>query len=397
MLVLFLTSTYLKGQEKKSFTVGNTNYKIPLAYLEPPKEIPDFWVSEIDEVTAFLYNTVKKGKIEIIGKSVSGRPIRAVTYGTPRGEKGTTTFSAAVGGIGLGDLSYYRGKDHDKTVYMSMASVHGGEFEGIVGMVNLISVIETGKDLRGREWPEVNEVVKKLDRIILIPITNPDARARIPARMLKYWGTDNRALEYINTGGNADGSITGWPEVKEHIPVDLSKPGFPGGYPNDNGVNLQHDDFFKNPQPETKMLYELTDRERPDLILNLHTGAIYPNLLPVFCIPAVFPAYEGLYKKVHRRFIIENLAEEKDPGREIKVPANRSDEFNLDAALNMHCGALSVVFESPSHAFSNKMKSVVLNPNQLLDGQLLLHIESMKFLSETGGFSKWVPARVKKK
>ena len=34
-------------------------------------------------------------------------------------------------------------------------AVHGGEFEGIVGMVNLISVIETGKDLRGREWPGI--------------------------------------------------------------------------------------------------------------------------------------------------------------------------------------------------------------------------------------------------
>src|SRR3546814_5312739 len=97
--------------------------------------------------------------------------------------------------------------------------------------------------------------------------------------MLKYWGTINRPLEYLNTGGNADGSITGWPEVKEYIPVDLSKPGFPGGYPNDNGVNLRHDDFFRNPQPETNILYEVTSRERPDLIMDMHTGATYPHLL----------------------------------------------------------------------------------------------------------------------
>jgi hypothetical protein len=32
---------------------------------------------------------------------------------------------------------------------MGMACVHGGEFEGIVGVVNLLSVLETGKDLRG--------------------------------------------------------------------------------------------------------------------------------------------------------------------------------------------------------------------------------------------------------
>src|SRR3546814_16052817 len=90
---------------------------------------------------------------------------------------------------------------------MSTAGVHGGEFEGIVGMVKLISIIETGKDLRGKAWPEVVEVMKKIDRLILVPITNPDARARIPVRMLKYWGTINRPLEYLNTGGNADGYI----------------------------------------------------------------------------------------------------------------------------------------------------------------------------------------------
>ena len=87
------------------------------------------------------------------------------------------------GSLGFGDVRAYRGPDHDKKVYMGMAGVHGGEFEGIVGMVNLISVIETGKDLRGREWPEITAVAAKLDRLILIPIVNPDGRVRIPLRM----------------------------------------------------------------------------------------------------------------------------------------------------------------------------------------------------------------------
>ena len=32
---------------------------------------------------------------------------------------------------------------------------HGGEIEGIVGLVNLIAVLETGADLRGKAWPEI--------------------------------------------------------------------------------------------------------------------------------------------------------------------------------------------------------------------------------------------------
>lgn len=393
LVVSFLMmSTYIQAQQKKSFTVGNITYKIPLAYLEPPKEIPDFWISEIDPVTEFLYTIVKKGKIEIIGKSVSGRPIRAVIYGTPRGEKGTSTFS---GSLGFGDISSYRGVD-DKKIYMSTAAVHGGEFEGIVGMINLISIIETGKDLRGKEWSEVNEVIKKLGRIILVPITNPDARARIPVRMLKNWGTDNRALEYLNTGGNADGSITGWPEVKKDIPVDLSKPGFPGGYPNDNGINLRHDDFFRNPQPETKMLYDLTSRERPDLIIDMHTGATYPHLLAPFNLPSMYSAFEALYTKVQTRFIAEGLAERKDINKKMDVPPLRTKDFSLEAALNFNCGALSVVFESPSHAFSNKdskKQPVSLTPDQLIDGQIFLHVEAMRFLGESGGLSHWISKR----
>jgi len=394
LLVMFMISfvmipAYLSAQKKESFTVGNITYKVPRAYLEQPKEIPDFWISEIDPVTEFLYTVVKKGKIEVIGKSVSGRPIRAVTYGTPRGEKGTSTFS---GSLGFRDFSAYRGADNKK-VYMSTAAVHGGEFEGIVGMVNLIAIIETGRDLRGKEWPEVNEVVKKIDRIVLVPITNPDARARIPVRMLRHWGTDKTALEYLNTGGHADGSITGWPQVKEYIPVDLSRPGFPGGYPNDNGVNLRHDDFFGSPQPETRILYDLTSRERPDLIIDMHTGAIYPNIHAPFNLPFLYPAFEGLFTQVQGRFNSEGLAVQKDAKEKIKVPPFKTKDFSLEAALNMNCGALSVVFESPSHAFgkmNSKKEIVALTPDQLLDGQIFLHTEAMRFLGESEGLSQWL-------
>ena len=99
-----------------------------------------------------------------------------------------------------------------------MAAVHGGEFEGIVGMVNLISVLENGKDLRGKEWPMINKIAPMIDRLILIPVTNPDGRERIPLRMELYRDTDYTVAEYLNTGGNAEGKITGWPQIKEYIP-----------------------------------------------------------------------------------------------------------------------------------------------------------------------------------
>ena len=240
------------------------SFQIPPDYLMEASNIPSFWLSSCEEVNDFLIKTVHKGQIKVIGTSAGGRQIRAVLYGTPRQGKGTTTFS---GSLGFGDARAYRGPDHNKTVYMSMAAVHGGEFEGIVGMVNLISVIETGKDLRGKDWPGITEAISELDRLILIPIVNPDGRQRIPLRMELYRDTIYTVPEYLNTGGLPDGTITGWPQVKEFIPMDFSKPGFPGGYPNDAGVNIQHDDFLGKKQPETQALLILQNAKSLILLL----------------------------------------------------------------------------------------------------------------------------------
>ena len=161
-ILLILTAIWfsadLAGQQAKTGKKASWSFQIPKDYLREAENIPSYWISSYDDVTNFLTKNVHKGKVEVIGTSAGGRPIRAVFYGKPRQGKGTTTFS---GSLGFGDVRAYRGPDHEKTVYMGMAAVHGGEFEGIVGMVNLISVIETGKDLRGREWPGISAMCFK--------------------------------------------------------------------------------------------------------------------------------------------------------------------------------------------------------------------------------------------
>ena len=383
----------LNGQPAKTGKKVIQSFQIPADYLREAENIPSFWVSTVDEVTKFLKNSVHKGKVEVIGTSAGGRPVRAVVYGKPRQGKGTTTFS---GSLGFGNVNAYRGPDFKKTVYMGMSSVHGGEFEGIVGTVNLISVMETGKDLRGREWPEITAIAAKLDRIILIPIVNPDGRARIPLRMEAYRDTDFTVAEYLNTGGKPDGTITGWPQIKEFIPMDLSRPGFPGGYPNDAGVNIQHDNFLGKRQPETQALFDLTEVERPDLIINMHTGAFYMLMDHPFGEPALHNAFDSLFRYVHTGLALHGLQHSKDPKVEADPERASTGVYNLDGALNLHCGALSVVVESPSHAFSGKNDAGELalqTPDMLLDAQLVCHQEAMRFLAETGGRSAWTPGR----
>jgi hypothetical protein len=385
----------LNCQDSRTVKNPDPRYKIPPDYLKEPVSIPAYWVSTYDAVTDFLLKNVHKGKVEIIGTTAGGKAIRAVLYGKPREGKGTTTFS---GSLGFGDSRAYRGPDHDKTVYMAMAAVHGGEFEGIVGMVNLISVIETGKDLRGRSWPAINEWFSKLDRVILIPIVNADGRVRIPLRMETFRGTDLTVAEYLNTGGKPDGTITGWPQIKEFIPMKMDGPNFPGGYPNDAGVNIQHDDFFGKRQPETQALFDLTTREKPDVILNLHTGAVYMRMDRPLGEPALHDAFDTLFNYVHSELGARGLQYYKDPEKAGDPALASTGVYNIDGALNFNCGAMSVVVESPSHSFdglNEEGKPAAQTPEMLLDAQLTLHQQAMKFLAVTGGRSKWLPGRKK--
>ncbi len=362
-------------------------------YLEEPDSIPDFWVSSPPGVNRFLDHHIHRGRVMTIGLTAGGRPMRCVFYGSARKGKGTTTFS---GSLGFGNVRAYLGSDHAKKVYMAMGSVHGGEFEGIVGIMNLLSVLETGKDLTGRSWPEITEAAGQLDRIILLPITNVDGRTRVPLRMMKHRGSDYTVPEYLNTGGKLDGTLIGWPQCKEFIPMDFSQVAFPGGYPNDAGVNIQHDDFLGSPQPETRALLGLTARERPDLILNLHTGTQFISPMRPCAEPALMPVFDGLFRTVRTRLTREQLQATDDPKREADPSRLKPSSPNIDSALNLNCGALSVTVESPSHAYSTGKrhgKPFPYTPDMIVRAHLFTHLEAMKYLAATGGRIRWAPGR----
>jgi hypothetical protein len=375
---------------------GNPKFPaIPADLLLEAEKVPDFWLSDVEGVHRFLREKVKKGTVETIGHTAGGRPILAVAYGTPRQGKGTTTFS---GSLGFFDVRAYLGPDAGKKVFIGLGAVHGGEFEGIVGVVNLISVLETGRDLRGKEWPELTAAAARLDRIVLVPIVNVDGRARIPMRMEPFAGTDNRFHQYFNTGCWADGKNIGWPTVKEFIPLDFARTQFPGGYPNDAGVNLQHDDFLGARQPETQALLDLAARERPDLMFNMHTGAPPENYYVRVHRPPVeqklAPVFDELYRTVHTALAAAGLQETRDPKIEAKPPTRPNGPMNLETAMNLHCGVLPVLIEAPSHSFAGrnrKGETVPHTADMLVDAQLVCHQAGMGFLADHGGRVKWAP------
>jgi hypothetical protein len=393
VLLHLLSYIALTAQETTRIKPGIHTFEVTVDYLKNREDIPGFWLTTNEEVSAFLTSHIKKGAISQIGTSAGGRPLYAVSYGKPREGKGTSTFS---GSLGYRDVAAYRGPDHEKTVFMAMAGVHGGELEPIMGIINFLSVLETGRDLRGKEWPDFKPLLDSIDRLIVIPVMNPDGRNRVPIRMAPHRGMDHTVIEYWNTGGDPDGTITGWPHVKKHIPFDFTTNKFPGGYPNEAGVNIQHDDFFDQIQPETRALYDLCSREKPDLILNMHTGAVFPKIHRPFTEPDLDAPFEQLYRGVLTAWTKAGLERTNDPDTEANPERAVRSPYNLDTALSLHCGALAVVFESPSHGFSAARTEngdmIILTPEMLLDAQLIAYRESMRFLATTGGRSKWTPS-----
>lgn len=362
-------------------------------------DIPAWWQSSLAERNVFLGTQLKKGELVTYGKSAGGRPLIAIAYGKRRTGHGTTS---ANGALAFGDIRTWLGPDHAKRVALVFSAIHGGEFEGIVGTMNLLSVLETGSDLAGRPQPALAAAAARLDRIIVIPVANPDGRARIPTRMLRVYGTSNRAAEYFNTGAWADGSLIGWPANKEFVPVDFARLQFAGGYFNDAGVNCQQDDFLGRPQPETRALLDLCALEKPDLALNLHTGASGDNyfmgMLHTDIGASVEAAWAGLYQRSHTALAAAGLRSTTDPAIEADPSNVGPIGPNLDTAINLHTATLCALVESPSHSFIGKRRDGTPTPEDprlLLDAHLVLFTANFDYLADTGGLAVWAGKKPK--
>jgi hypothetical protein len=224
---------------------------------------------------------------------------------------------------------------------------------------------------------------------------NPDARARIPTRMLPFTG-NNRAASYIGVGAWADGSPLGWPTNKEFAPVDFGRLQFAGGYFNDAGVNCQHDDFLGTMQPETRALLNLCARERPDLTLNLHTGVSQDDYFLVVTNSDIgsvlMPAWTELHRRVHSALAVAGHRSTTDPAVESNVALTSSFGQNLNTALNLHSGTLCVMIESPSVAFAGKRRDGSPAPSDaqgVLDAHVVMFTAAFDYVADTGGLPAW--------
>ena len=224
---------------------------------------PEYWKTRLNDIDNVMRD-VKKGIAEVICKSPGGRNIYIVRYGnTGRRCMNTANYSSACGAM---DVSSYKRKN--RPCAMLIGAVHGNEPEGIAAILNLISMIETGKKLDGAADNTFKDIADKMD-LLLIPCANPDGRSRVPFE--SFVGVDFETFRYYSQGTWKNGELCNWPDCKKVHPI-LNECDYLGGYFDDNGVNIMHDNFFNPMSQTTSKILEAAEKYAADFTIQLHGG-----------------------------------------------------------------------------------------------------------------------------
>lgn len=331
-------------------------------------EKPAFWRTTFEEIEETL-GSLRIGTARLLGRSAGNRDIYLAEYGAKEDWNRRANYNSA---CGAESIAYYKDPSAGtKPVLLLIGGIHGGEFEGIAGLLNLLHVLEKGTDYRGKRWDYLHEQKDRF-RLLIIPCMNPDGRARVPFGSVA--GMPLADYRYYVQGTWKDGRLCDWPGCKAVHPMK-DHVAYLGGYFNDDGVNLMHDNFFLPMADETAALLHLADEEAPDLIVQLHGGTNCRNqLMPTAYVPPSIQAEmlafdQGLYKECKRRGLRYKPLVPEDFVNETES-APRS--FNLASALHHVCGGISMVYESNQSLGYGEADSL----DDILDHHLLL-VEQM--------------------
>ena len=311
--------------------------------------IPPWWTSREDRIRAALKREVKRGELRTLSRSPGRRPVYVVAYGRPEPRlRGTANYNSAVA-AGEPD-AYFRRGERKRPVLVILAGVHGQEVEGMVAALSAIRVMETGRDVSGTVQPALRRKLARL-RLIVIPVANPDGRARCP---YDGWvGLPTREMTRWGQGTRADGTLYGWPGCKAVHPMRKGA-GIFGAYFDDNGVNLMHDEWHAPMSRTTAALLKLVSEEGPDMLLNLHTHGSPPCILqPAYVPMTAKQEVLAFARSCYARMDAEKIPHGRTPPARPDGPTGTAPPSLNLTSMSHHAGAaLAVTFEG-SHGFKD--------------------------------------------
>lgn len=334
---------------------------------------PAFWKSTVADVEQAV-KAVGKGKARALIRSTGGRDVYLVSYGEGVERHATANYNSAC--AGQQPAAYARKDGTQRPVVLLLGPVHGGEMEGVVGLLNLIRVAESGEDWRGRRWERLAGNLAAC-RVLIVPLGNPDARARFP------WdssvGRTLEEYERLLMGVGPDGKVYQWPGVKRIHPMRGVAVTTLGAYFTDEGVNLMHDEWFAPMARETTVFLNLARDEAPDYVVSLHTRASYPAVLPTAYVPkTVKETISGFGGLLQQRYAAAGLPRKsagpavEEDGKTFPPPS-----FNLVSALHHVCGAVTMVHEACAGVADARYPQ--LTHEQILDSEMLLFDELLEY------------------
>lgn len=336
----------------------------------PQRELPPFWVGDTDRVGAIVAG-LQRAEVKTIAATPGRRPVVLVAFGDREQTVRLANFNSAVGAR---EPSAYMDKAaRKKPVILFVGPVHGHETEGLTGLCNLISVMETGRDLSGREQMALRELGDRC-RLLIIPDGNPDGTARFEPKSSQ--GMTVNDVQFWGQGTYTDDTFCGWPGCKRQHPMVGPNVKFLGCYFNDAGINPMHDEFFAPMGPEAPAILRVAMEEGPDWAVSLHSHEGAPILLRPAYVPletqeSVRSLAEAYYALLRER----GLPHGSVPGVGADQGPNPAP-FNLTSALYHISGAISFSFECP-HGLADDNACRVTH-DQILDIQLSLYEVMMK-------------------
>lgn len=340
----------------------------------PQRRLPPFWIGNVTDFSSRL-SALRMATVTVIAQTPGGRPLYLVAYGTRENQPSKANFNSA---IGAQDPSAYRNKAaRHKPVVLLVGPVHGQEVEGLTGLVNLIQVMETGRDLRDQDQ-SILQAWGQRCRLLIIPSGNPDGTARFEPRALQ--GLAEIDLVFWGQGTWIDNTCCGWPQCKSQHPMLGANVGFLGCYFNDQGVNPMHDEFVDPLSTEAPAILKVAKAEAPDLAVSLHSHESRPDVLRPAYVPLevqenVRRFAERFYTQLDRRGLPHAGLFTAQPERGL-----HPEPFNLSSAIYHVSGADSFTFECP-HGLTDAAACHV-DLDQILDIQLTFYQAMFRFAVE---------------
>lgn len=338
--------------------------------------IPKYFKTNLNDIKNCA-KAASKAEVITICKSAGGRDVYMFCYGTQNTFSRTANLSSALGGKDKNCFADKSSPDYKPTLLL-VGCVHGGEFEGTAALLNLINIIETSCDLEGNDFADLKELTDKIN-LLIIPCANPDGRSHVPFD--SFVGKSFNDLRYYNQGTWLDGTLCGWPECKKRHPIK-EYVDYLGGYFNDDGVNLMHDDFFGKKALETEALFGVCEQYVPDFTVLLHGGTNCTNHI-------LGPAYAPIEIKQRVADFEQLLKQEyEDKGLTLYTPNVNFDygeskdtpvSFNLPSALTHLCGEPCVTYES-NQGLVDSPSGTGYSYDEIYDHHLLLFKSLIKYL-----------------